>query len=339
MTDIAPELRLRLYETMLRIRRFEEETGSLFAAGELPGFVHLSIGQEAVATGVCSALGPRDTITATHRGHGHILAKGADMGRMMAELMGKRTGYCAGKGGSMHIFSLELGVLGANGILGAGQPIAVGAGLSAKLQGSDRVSVTFFGEGASAQGGVHEAMNLAAIWKLPVVFVAEINGYAELTPFRYHVSVPSMTDRAAGYGIPAVAVDGTDVEAVHEATREAVAQARSGAGPVLIEARTNRWRGHFEGDRQLYRPEGEVDSLAERDPLTVQAGRLVAAGLIGEEGLDAIERRVADEVAEAVAFGKGSPEAAPEDALLHVYVHGGLRDESGQGAAGAEVNR
>ena len=339
MTAIAPELRLRLYDTMLRIRRFEEETGSLFAAGELPGFVHLSIGQEAVATGVCAALRANDTITATHRGHGHILAKGADMGRMMAELMGKRTGYCAGKGGSMHIFSLELGVLGANGILGAGQPIAVGAGLSAKLQGSDRVSVSFFGEGASAQGAVHEAMNLAAIWKLPVVFVAEINGYAELSPYPYHVSVASLTDRAAGYGIPAVSVDGTDVETVYEAAHEAVERARSGGGPVLVEARTFRWHGHFEGDRQLYRPEGEVESLSQHDPLALQADRLVAAGLADEASLDEIERRVAEEVAEAVAFGKGSPEAAPEDALLHVYVRGGLRDEAPGAAAAAEVAR
>ncbi len=334
MKEIAPELRLRLYETMLRIRRFEEETGALFAAGELPGFVHLSIGQEAVPTGICAALGHEDTITATHRGHGHIIAKGADLGRMMAELMGKRTGYGAGKGGSMHIFSVDLGVLGANGILGAGQPIAVGAGLSAKLQGSDRVSVTFFGEGASAQGGVHEAMNLAAVWKLPVVFVAEINGYAELTPYQYHVSVPSMVDRAGGYGIPAVSVDGNDVEAVYEAAVEGVARARSGGGPVLIEARTTRWHGHFEGDRQLYRPAEELESLADHDPLTRQADRLVAAGLLGEEGLNVLERRVVEEVAEAVAFGRGSPEAAPEDALLHVYA------SEGAGAAGAaEVTR
>lgn len=327
MTELSPELRLRLYETMLRIRRFEEETASLFAAGELPGFVHLSIGQEAVATGVCSALGPDDTITATHRGHGQILAKGADMGRMMAELMGKRTGYCAGKGGSMHIFSLDLGVLGANGILGAGQPIAVGAALSAKLQGKDRVSVTFFGEGASAQGAVHEAMNLAGVWKLPVVFIAEINGYAELSPYRDHVSVASMVDRAAGYGIPATSVDGNDVEAVFEAASEAVRYARAGNGPVLVECKTNRWHGHFEGDRQLYRPEGEVDSLMAFDPLVIQGDRLLSAGIAGEEMLDLIERQVADEVAEAVAFGKGSPEAAPEDALLHVYVKGGLREE------------
>ena len=319
MTEIAPDLRLGLYETMLRIRRFEEETGALFAAGDLPGFVHLSIGQEAVAAGVCAALEPADTITATHRGHGHIIAKGADLGRMMAELMGKRTGYCAGKGGSMHIFSLDLGVLGANGILGAGQPIAVGAGLSAKLLGEDRVSVTFFGEGASAQGAVHEAMNLAAIWKLPVVFVAEINGYAELTPYAYHVSVPSMVDRAAGYGIPAARVDGSDVEAVYEAALAAVAQARATSSPVLLELRTQRWRGHFEGDRQLYRPEGELEEVFRNDPLTLQADRLLAAGIVGQQLLDDLEQRVADEIVEAVAFGKGSPEAAPEEALLHVY--------------------
>ena len=339
MNEIAPELRLRFYETMLRIRRFEEETGALFAAGELPGFVHLSIGQEAVPTGVCSALGVRDTITATHRGHGHIIAKGADLGRMMAELMGKRTGYCTGKGGSMHIFSLDLGVLGANGILGAGQPIAVGAGLSARVLGDDRVSVTFFGEGASAQGGVHEAMNLAAIWKLPVVFIAEINGYAELTPYGHHVSVASMTDRAAGYGIPAVSIDGNDVEAVYEAAGEAIARARSGGGPVLVEARTVRWRGHFEGDRQLYRPDGEVEAAAAQlDPLRIHADRLLATGVATEHDLDAIERRVADEVAEAVAFGKGSPESAPEDALLHVYSTDG-RGGRADTRAGAEVTR
>ncbi len=318
--DIQPELRLQMYETMLRIRRFEEETAALFAAGDLPGFVHLSIGQEAVPTGICAALDPADTITATHRGHGHILAKGADMGRMMAELMGKRTGYCAGKGGSMHISSLDLGVLGANGILGAGQPIAVGAALSARLLGEERISVTFFGEGASAQGGVHEAMNLAAVWKLPVVFVAEINGWAELSPYSDHVSVPSLVDRAAGYGIDAASVDGTDVEAVLDGAREAVERCRSGEGPVLLEARTQRWHGHFEGDRQLYRPEGEVAALPELyDPLVLQSDRLLELGVADEAALDAIERRVAEEVAEAVLFGRNSPESAPEDALLHVY--------------------
>ena len=333
MTELSPELRLRFYETMLRIRRFEEELSSLFAAGEVPGFVHLSIGQEAVATGVCLALGEQDTITATHRGHGQILAKGADMGRMMAELMGKRTGYCAGKGGSMHIFAYELGILGANGILGAGQPIAVGAGLSARLRGEDRVSVTFFGEGASAQGGVHEAMNLAAIWKLPVVFVVEVNGYAELTPYSYHVSVPSFVDRAAGYGIDATSIDGNDVETVYEAARESIERARAGNGPVLLEARTLRWHGHFEGDRQLYRDQEELKTLDQHDPLVRQADRLLELGIVTEATLDAIERQVAEEVAEAVAFGKGSPEAAPEDALLHVY------STDGRGGAWAPAGR
>ncbi len=318
MSTVTLTTRLALYERMLRIRRFEEQAAALFAAGELPGFIHVSIGQEAVPVGVCAALQRDDYITATHRGHGQIIAKGADLGRMMAELMGKRGGYGAGKGGSMHICSFDLGVLGANGILGASQPIAVGAALSARLRGTDQVVATFFGEGASAQGAVHEAMNLAAVWELPVVFVAEINGYAEMTPYSVHVSVASMVDRAKGYGIEAVSVDGTDVEAVYDAAAQAVERARNG-GPVLLECRTVRWGGHYEGDKQTYRPTHELEGLAEHDPLLVLADRMRETGELDDDVARELEERVADEVAAAVAFGRESPEPAPEETLDHVY--------------------
>ena len=307
---------LELYRSMARIRRFEERSGELFAAGEIPGFIHLGIGQESVAAGVCGALRPTDWVTATHRGHGHILAKGGAMGPMMAELMGKDNGACRGKGGSMHIFSVSIGALGANGILGAGQPIAVGAALSSRLRGRDDVVATFFGEGASAQGAVHEAMNLAAVWALPVVFVAEVNGYAELTPYPIHVSVPSLASRGSAYGMPSASVDGGDARAVRVAAREAVDAARAGRGPQLLEVRTHRWRGHFEGDAQRYRPADDVD-VAAVDPVARLRTDLHADGLA--DALDAIDRDVEDEVADAVEFGRAGALPHPEDALRHVY--------------------
>jgi TPP-dependent pyruvate/acetoin dehydrogenase alpha subunit len=321
MTTIAAtdlELGLALYETMLRIRRFEERVGELFAAGELPGFVHLSIGQESVAAGVIATLRPTDTITATHRGHGQIIAKGGRFEPMMAELFGRATGYCKGKGGSMHLFDLSLGILGANGILGAGQPIAVGAALSAKLRGTDEVTVTFFGEGASAQGAVHEAMNLAGVWRAPIVFVAEINGWAELTPYDVHVSVSSIADRGAAYGIASVALDATDVFEVHAAAEAAVERARAGGGPSLIEARTVRWHGHYEGDPQRYRDSDELAALTDRDPLTLLAARLREAG-VEESRLDGLDAAAGAELDEAVEFARSSPFPEESETLTDVY--------------------
>ena len=319
LTGERLSLALDLRRMMMRIRRFEERAGDLFVAGEMPGFVHLSLGQEAVASGVIGLLGDVDTITATHRGHGHIIAKGGRFGPMMAELYAKDTGYCRGKGGSMHIFDLALGVLGANGIIGAGQPIAVGAALSSKLRGDGGMCATFFGEGASAQGAVHEAMNLAAIWQAPVFFVAEINGFAELTPYSAHVSIDSLADRGAAYGIPSAVVDGLDVLAVYDAALVAADHIRSGAGPYLLEARVTRWRGHYEGDPQKYRDPEEVALGLKGDPIVRIDERLRASGV----DPDQLAQDTADidaELDEAVAFARESDLPKPEDALDHVYV-------------------
>jgi TPP-dependent pyruvate/acetoin dehydrogenase alpha subunit len=308
-----------LYESMLRIRRFEERVAELYRAGELPGFVHLSIGQEGVAAGVVGVLRPDDLITATHRGHGQIIAKGADLGRMMAELMGKTSGYCRGRGGSMHIFSRQLGILGANGILGAAQPIAVGAALGSRLQKRSAVAVTFFGEGASAQGGVHEAMNLAAVWRAPVVFVAEVNGWAELTPYDVHVSVPTLALRAPGYGMTCWEVDGAEVGAVAAAATEAVESARSGGGPALLVAHTTRWSGHYEGDRQPYRDAVELAMVGDGCPLARCRERLLADGGVDQVALDAMEAEVRSEVEAAVVFARTAPIPDADDLLADVY--------------------
>ncbi len=310
-----------LLRLMVRIRRFEERTRELFSAGEIPGFIHLCIGQESIPAGVVGMLETTDRITATHRGHGHILAKGAEMGPMMGELMGKDNGYCRGKGGSMHIFSTSLGILGANGILGAGQPIAVGAALSSRLRGADEVAVTFFGEGASAQGAVHEAMNLAALWRLPVVFIAEVNGFAELTPYNVHVSVDSLADRGVAYGISAEVIDGEDAIEVRRATRRVVEAARQGQGPQMLEIRVRRWAGHFEGDAQRYRDPEELASVTERDPIVKLVERLKSAGVINDGWLEDLESDVAREVEIAVEFGRAGSFPAPEAAMDHVYAN------------------
>ncbi len=257
MADDADTL-LSLYRTMLTIRKFEMLAGELFAAGKIPGFIHLSIGQEGSSTGVCSVLRPDDYLTTTHRGHGHVIAKGGDLKRMVAELMGRKTGYCKGKGGSMHIADFSLGILGANGVVAGGFPIIVGAGLSIKLRRTDQVAVCFFGDGASNRGPFHEALNMASIWKLPILFVCENNCYASTTKTSYACSVIDIAARAKGYGIPGVSVDGNDVLAVRSAATEAVARARKGEGPTLLENKTYRRRGHFEGDPQRYRDPAEV---------------------------------------------------------------------------------
>lgn len=294
----------RLYEGMVRIRRFEERVADLFKAGELPGFVHLGIGQESVPVGVIDCLRPGDYITATHRGHGHVLAKGAGFAPMLAELMGKSTGYCRGKGGSMHIVDMGLGILGANGILGAGQPIAVGAAFAARLKGRDDVVATFFGEGASAQGAVHEAMNLAGVWRAPVLFVAEVNGFAELTPYEVHVPVASLTERAPGYGMRAATVDAIDVLAVREVAQRCLDEVRGGR-PMLLELRTLRWRGHYEGDPQRYRAPAELERRAQSDPIDHLALRMTEAGVEAGE-LEAIVARVDAELDEAVEAARAA---------------------------------
>ncbi|HEY3364674.1 MAG TPA: thiamine pyrophosphate-dependent dehydrogenase E1 component subunit alpha [Symbiobacteriaceae bacterium] len=318
------DLLLRMYRTMVSIRLFEEKVQELFLAGEIPGFVHLYLGEEAIATGVCSALRVDDYITSTHRGHGHTIAKGARMDRMMAELFGRRTGYCKGKGGSMHIADFSIGMLGANGVVGGGFNIATGAGLSAKLRKTDQVAVCFFGDGASNRGTFHEAMNMASSWKLPVIFVCENNQWASTTPYRTTTSVENIVDRAVGYGMRGVMVDGNDVLAVHAAAHDAVERARHGGGPTLLEAKTYRMAGHFVGDPEKYRTRDEVNEMKARCPINrFETGAAVSMGLAAAD-LEAIRREVQAELAEAVAFARSSPFPDPSEALEDLFAESGV---------------
>jgi pyruvate dehydrogenase E1 component alpha subunit len=320
MAEISKDKLLWMYERMRLIRAFEDRVAELFAEGKLPGFVHLYAGEEAIAVGVCAHLTDRDYITSTHRGHGHCIAKGVDVKEMMAELFGKATGSCKGKGGSMHIADVSKGMLGANGIVGGGGPLACGSGLTAKVLGTDQVTVCFFGDGAAEQGTMHESMNLASIWKLPVVFVCENNLYAESTPWTYHCAAKEIADRASAYDMPGVMVDGTDVFAVYEAAGEAVARARRGEGPTLIEARAFRYYGHFQGDAMTYRTDEEVAGYRERDPIENFKKRVLERGLVSEAELEEIDARVAAAIDEAVRFAEESPYPPPEECLTDVYV-------------------
>jgi len=317
--DIPRETLLLMVERMLKVRHFEDRVKDLFAAGEMPGFVHLYLGEEAVAVGACAALNDDDYITSTHRGHGHIIAKGGDVKRMMAELYGKATGYNKGKGGSMHIADPSLGILGANGIVGAGLPIATGAGLSAKLRKSGQVTVCFFGDGASNQGTFHEAINIAAAFDLPVVYVCENNLYAVGTRQSDVRKVEDIADRGVGYDIPGLAVDGNDVVAVYEVCKEAVDRARAGMGPTLIECKTYRWRTHFEGEPDTYRPPEEVEAWIKREPIAPYRRLLIEQGVLTEAEADGIEAQVVKELDEAVEFARQSPLPEPETALQGLW--------------------
>jgi acetoin:2,6-dichlorophenolindophenol oxidoreductase subunit alpha len=317
--DVPRETLLLMYERMLKIRHFEDRVKDLFAAGELPGFVHLYLGEEAVAAGVCAALHTDDYITSTHRGHGHIIAKGGDLSRMMAELYGKATGYNKGKGGSMHIAAPHLGILGANGIVGAGLPIATGAALSAKLRRSGQVAVCFFGDGASNEGTFHESLNIGSAFNLPVVYVCENNLYAVGTRQSHVRKVEDIADRASGYAMPGLAIDGNDVIAVFEAATEAVARARSGLGPTLIECKTYRWRTHFEGEPDNYRPPEEVAAWIRREPIAPYRRRLIEQGIISEAEAAGMERDVLRQLEAAVEFARQSPLPAPETALQDLW--------------------
>lgn len=317
--ELPQETLMGMYRTMLTIRRFEETANQLFANGHVPGFLHSSVGEESTAVGACSTLRPNDYITSNHRGHGHCIAKGADIRLMMAELMGRRTGYGKGKGGSMHIADPDLGILGANGIVGGGLPIANGAAFAALQRGTDQVVISFFGDGASNEGSFHEALNLASVWKLPVIFFCENNGYAELTHQRFHMAISDVAVRAGSYGMPGLVLDGTDVIAVHEAVREAVARARRGEGPALVEAKTYRWRGHYEGDPQSYRPKAEVEEWMQRDCIAALRRRLLAAGLAREAEVERIHSEVEQAVVEAVRFAQESPLPEPTETLNDVY--------------------
>jgi len=307
------------FRTMSLIRAFETRVAELYRDGEIPGFVHTSLGQEAVAAGACAALRPDDYLTTTHRGHGHVLAKGADVERMMAELFGRANGLCRGKGGSMHVADPSIGILGANAIVGAGMPLAVGAALSSQRLGQDRVAMTFFGEGAVNQGAFHEAINLAAIWDLPVVFLCENNVYAEFSDSRSMTRVPSVAERCRAYGVEAERVDGNDVEAVFASASDAVERCRAGRGPALVEAETYRWHGHYEGDAQPYKPEDEAGHWRARDPLVVATARLVAAGLETEDGLAAVQAEMDAVVEAAVEAARAADPPAPHEAYEHVY--------------------
>jgi pyruvate dehydrogenase E1 component alpha subunit len=313
------ETRLALLRTMLRIRRFEERAEELYLAGELPGFIHLSIGQEACAAGACLALRSDDYITSTHRGHGHCIAKGAPIDRMMAELYAKATGSCKGKGGSMHIADFSVGMLGANGVVGGGANLAVGAAIAARLRGTDQVALCFFGDGASNRGPVHEAMNLAAVWKLPVIFFCENNQYASTTSIRTATLTTDLAVRAAGYGMPSETIDGNDADAVHRATSRWVEYARSGNGPAMIEAKTYRMRGHYVGDPQLYRPAGEVEEHRGRDPIVRLEREIAGSGGLSANDAQRLREEADAEIEAAVDFARSSPLPAPEEALVDAY--------------------
>jgi len=310
---------LDMYRLMQLARRFDELVIDLYASGQIPGFMHLYVGEEAVAVGACAALAEGDTITSTHRGHGHCIAKGGDPRFMMAELFARANGYCRGKGGSMHIANLSLGILGANGIVGGGLPIANGAALTAQMRASGRVAVCFFGDGASNEGTFHEAANLAAVWKLPVLFVCENNGYAQSTPQREHQAIGDIVARAAAYGMPGAVADGMDVLAVHAAVAAAVADARAGKGPSFIECKTYRYRGHWEGDPQPYRTPAETAEWKKRDCISTFGQRLVRECGVREEQLAHIREQVERQMAEAIAFARSSPPPQPETVLTDVY--------------------
>ena len=318
-TLTRPEL-LNAYRTMRTIREFEERVHKEFATGEIPGFVHLYAGEEASAAGVCLNLDEGDTIASTHRGHGHCIAKGVDVGEMMAEIYGRKTGSCHGKGGSMHIADLSKGMLGANGIVGGGPPLVCGTALAAKLKSTGGVGVAFFSDGGSNQGTTLESMNLASVWNLPAIFVAENNGYAEATASTWSVASDNIADRAAGFGMPGVIVDGFDFFAIHEAAREAVARAREGGGPTLIEMKFTRYFGHFEGDQQTYRAEEVSHARAELDCLKRFADRVTGTGELSAAELAAVDDEVAILIDKAVAEAKAAPLPAPADLLTDVYV-------------------
>ncbi|MHB1732454.1 thiamine pyrophosphate-dependent dehydrogenase E1 component subunit alpha [Ferrimicrobium acidiphilum] len=313
---------LDIYRTMRSIRSFEDRVHEEFATGDIPGFVHLYAGEEASATGVCAHLDQdRDTIASTHRGHGHCIAKGVDIKPMMAEIFGRSTGSCHGKGGSMHIADLSKGMLGANGIVGGGPPLICGTALAAKIKDNGGVGVAFFGDGASNQGTTMEALNLASVWNLPAVFVAENNGYAEATASTWSVSADNIADRATGFGMPGVIVDGFDVFAVYEAAGEAIRRAREGGGPTLVEVKFTRYYGHFEGDQQMYRGKDEIQNAKENlDCLKRFRQRVTESGQLSDTQLDEVDTQVALLIEEAVTEAKAAPFPGPADLLTNVYV-------------------
>jgi len=326
MDDVTPlsatrDVVLDLHRRMVRIRRFEESAGKLVESGDMPGFLHLYVGQEAVAAGVMSVLGDDDQITSTHRGHGHAIAKGAEFRPMFAELYGKTTGYCKGRGGSMHIVDMSRGMLGANAIVGGGIPIALGAAFASYYRGENTVAVPFFGDGATNIGAFHESANMAAVWNLPMVLVCENNGYAEFTPQAQHMKLEDIADRAASYGIPGVIVDGMDALAVRQVALEAVERARRGEGPTLIEAKTYRYFDHqgIKGMRILYRDPAEVEAWQSRDAIRLIETVGVERGLATREEFADIWAETEAEILDGIEFARSSPDPDPADMLVDVY--------------------
>jgi pyruvate dehydrogenase E1 component alpha subunit len=320
-TQISNTTLKDLHRRMVRIRHFEERAGKLMEDGKIPGALHLYVGQEAVASGVMVHLSNDDWITSTHRGHGHLIAKGGEFGPMFAELYGKATGYCKGKGGSMHISNMALGMLGANGIVGGGPPIAVGAGFSNKFRKTDRVAVTFFGDGASNEGSFHEAANMAGLYQLPVIFVCENNGYGEYTAQANHQAIVDVADRAAGYGMPGVIVDGMDAVAVFEAAGVAIQRARDGLGPTLLECKTYRFYDHVgvRGMGLKYRSDDEVEEWKRRDPISLLEARLAEQDILSEPEAQSVHDEVLADVEAAVEFAENSPLPEPSALLEDVY--------------------
>ncbi len=320
VTAYDRDLLVELYRKMVSIRLFEQKVEHHFLAGDIPGFVHLYIGEEGIAAGVMANMTKDDYIESTHRGHGHTIAKGADLNRMMAEIFGKKTGYCKGKGGSMHIADFSVGMLGANGIVGGGYTLAVGAGLASKLRGDKRISAVFFGDGASNRGTFHEALNMAAVWNLPVLFVCENNQWASTTPTNTANSVEDVADRAQGYGIPGYIVDGNDVLAVYEASREIIESIRSGNGPVILECKSYRIKGHFVGDPERYRTKEEVQEVFENNnPITRFEEKVTEAGVMTKDELKAIYGEVESAIEEAVRYAMESPEPDPSELYDDLY--------------------
>jgi pyruvate dehydrogenase E1 component alpha subunit len=315
----APDRLREALRRMYLIRRFEEGAEDSYTRGLIHGTMHLSIGQEASAMATCMELTDADKITSTHRGHGHCIAKGADVGRMFAEFFGKETGYCHGRGGSMHIADIATGNLGANGIVGGGLPIAVGSALSAKRLGKSDVTVCFFGDGANNEGAFHEALNMASVWKLPVVFVCENNQYGMSTSFERSTAVARVSDRASAYSMPGVTVDGNDFSAVAEAVHHALARARAGDGPSLVENLTYRWRGHSKSDRNRYRSKEEIADWMTRDPIAHFRAELIAHGVLDDAAADAIEQVAIEQMTAGIAFAKDSPSPDVSEVTRYVY--------------------
>ena len=319
MRNNKKELWIQLYKTMIRIRQLEEKLKELYLRGYIRGTIHVSQGQEAVAAGGCLALESDDYIVTTHRGHGHCLAKGVESKKLMAEILGKKTGCCKGRGGSLHAFDVSKGVLGAAGVVGAGIPIATGVGLGIKQLKEKKVILNFFGDGASNQGTFHEAINLGSVWKLPVIYLVENNLVADTTPYRETINIENIADRAKSYGIPGVIVDGNDSTEVYKVVKEASDRARFGKGPTLIECKTYRWEGHHIGDKCVWREEGELESWKKQDPIKRLAKKILSAQILNEGDLRNIQQNAEKEMEEAAKFAIESPQPESVSALDFVW--------------------